>query len=367
MEKGRKTPKKKPVKLKGAAAVAWSNRLRRGCPWKEVWPAFLAKPGHQNWWDVHGQAGLLYVIRPDVIRYLAGPLGKRGPVLSKQEMRIEEEFYHLCKGFRADSVGVMKDKIIPNLLLPPARSLSQVFRDNATRWELSGWSEQHKATLRDSELDERSNMVRRNLARQAGRLVSSREFLNERDDLRRAARELELSLVFPLQRQYTYVTDADAGNLKGRMAQFSEKKQRFFCAWELMQLATWDLPVPQGPLAEMPIGALRTFFGNDAIVSNVNPEHLTIPHSDQQESLGGIRFPGSKVEPLGRAIEPKRPDLFERVYEMWFCEFALRQRFENMALPRGAVTHLSFAFALVFEIQEERVKEIRKQYSFQFA
>ena len=209
-------------------------------------------------------------------------------------------------------------------------------------------------------------MVRRNLIRQAGRLISSKEFLNERDDLRRIAEGLDLGLVLPLERKLTDVTNPDDGNLRERVEQFQKEKLRFLNRWALMQLTTWDLPVPQGPLEEMPLSTLVTLFGADAVVSNVYPEYFTIPRSDMQQRLGRIRFPGSRAEALGRAIEPGRPDLYERAYEMWFCEFALRQRFPEMGLPRGAVTHLSAAFAETLEVQEERVKEIRKQYLSQF-
>ncbi|MHC4198781.1 MAG: hypothetical protein ACYSU0_02240 [Planctomycetota bacterium] len=366
MGKRRKAEEKKPEKLEGEAAVAWSNELRQGRPWEEEWAAFLAKPERQDWWVFHGQAGPLYVIPPDIVRYLARPFGKHDPILPQRDMQIETEFHELCRGFRADIVGVWDGLNIPHPLLGQRRDLSQMFRDNPERWELLGWSEEHKAALRRGEFEERSDVVRRNLVRQAGRLISSKEFLNERDDLRRIAEGLDLGLVFPLERKLTDVTNPDDGNLREQVEQFHEEKLRFLNRWALMQLTTWDLPAPQGPLEEMPLSTLVTLFGSDAVVSNVYPEYFTIPLSDQQERLGRIRFPGSKVEALGRAIEPKRPDLYESAYKMWFCELALRQRFQDVCLPRGAVTHLCAAFAEMLEIQEERVTEIRKHYRFQF-
>ncbi len=70
MGKHRKAREKKAKKLEGEAAVVWFNELRRGRPWEEEWAAFLAKPGHQDWWGFHGQAGPLYVIPPDIVHYL---------------------------------------------------------------------------------------------------------------------------------------------------------------------------------------------------------------------------------------------------------------------------------------------------------
>jgi len=372
MGKRRKAQHKRSKKLTGEAAVAWFNSLRRGRSWDEEWATFLAKPRHQEWWDFHGKAGCLYVTLPDVSRCLAEPFGKHDAVLSERDMRIEVEFFDLCKSFRGDIVGVWGGANIPHPLLGQKSSLSRMCRDNPAMFELEGWPEKHKAVLRSGELDKRSDIVRRNLVRHAGRLACCKDYLDDRDRLRLLARELDLGLSFPLTRAVTNLAPRDpddigGGNLEERLRRFADEKRSFLNRWTLMQLTTWDLPVPQGPLEEMPTGVLATLFGRDTVVSSTYPEHFTIPRSDQQENLGRIRFPGSKVEALGRAIEPERPDLYERAYDMWFCEFALRQRFEDMALPRGAVTHLSSSFAHVFEIQEEHVKEIRKLYTFQFA
>lgn len=391
MGKRRKGRKQKAKKLKGEAAVAWFNELRRGRPWKDAWAAFLAKPGHREWWSHYGPASPLYAIPPAIASHLSVPPPGGAPIFCDRDVRIEIAFYRLCRAFRADIVGVWDGRNVPHPLLGQSRSLSQMFQDNPERWELRGWSDVHKAALRRGELEERSDVVRRNLIRQAGRLVSSKEFLNERDNLRRTARELDLSLEFPLTRGLTRRADADPGDTAGedmeeRLRQFADQQMRFFNRWALTQLTTWDLPVPQGPLEEMPLGTLVTLFGADAVVSNVYPEYFTIPRSDQQERLGRIRFPGSRVEALGRAIEleradaehdhgqragvealdgatkPKRRDLYERAYQMWFCEFALRQRFQDMRLPKGAVTLLISAFAEMLDVEEERVKAIRKLY-----
>jgi len=168
MGKRRKAGKKKPKKLTGEAAVAWFNSLRRGRSWDEEWAAFLAKPGHQDWWGFRGKAGPLYVVRPDVSRYLGEPFGKRDAVLSERDMRIEIEFFDLCKSFRADIVGVWDGANIPHPLLGQSKSLGQICRDDPTALESAGWSEKHKAVLRSGELDRRSDIVRRNLVRHAG-------------------------------------------------------------------------------------------------------------------------------------------------------------------------------------------------------
>lgn len=92
MGKRPKARKRKAKKLKGEAAVAWFNEQRRGRPWKEAWATFLAKPGHRDWWDFHGQAGPLYVIPPGIVRYLVKPFGKHDPILPQRDARIETEF-----------------------------------------------------------------------------------------------------------------------------------------------------------------------------------------------------------------------------------------------------------------------------------
>ena len=132
MGKHRKARKKKAEKLEGEAAVAWLNEQRRGRPWEEEWAAFLARPGHQDWWALHGQTGPVYTILSAIASHLSEPPPGGAPIFSDQDVRIEIAFYRLCKGFRADIVGVWGDQGIRHPLLAPGRSLSQLFRDDPT-------------------------------------------------------------------------------------------------------------------------------------------------------------------------------------------------------------------------------------------
>jgi hypothetical protein len=101
MGKRRKTREKKPEKLEGEAAVAWFNGLRRGQPWEEAWAAFLAEPGHRDWWDSYGQAGPLYAIPPAIASHLSEPPAGHASIVCDGDVRIEIAFYQLCKGFWA--------------------------------------------------------------------------------------------------------------------------------------------------------------------------------------------------------------------------------------------------------------------------
>ncbi len=72
-------------------------------------------------------------------------------------------------------------------------------------------------------------------------------------------------------------------------AQFLEDLTAFLRKWQLMELATWDLPVPQGPLHNAP-SVLARLLGPDQTITAA-PAYYDIPSNT--DVRGEIHLPGA--------------------------------------------------------------------------
>ncbi len=134
--------------------------------------------------------------------------------------------------------------------------------------------------------------------------------------------------------------------------------------WSLTGLATWDLPLPQGPLESLPAALVARLRGPDAIVDHT-PMFFDIPSDwdlreqvrDRQAIDGQLQgisgFPVTNTSPrAGRLSE------FANLSRLWLIEHAVQQRCGS---PRGIVTRLIEIVADIFGVSTDRLWQLHRR------
>ena len=155
-------------------------------------------------------------------------------------------------------------------------------------------------------------------------------------------------------------------NLPEETKAFPGRHWFFLRKYQLMHLATWELPYPQGPLSAIPLESARCFLGPHQSVSTL-PAYYDVPSSedvrqatrDQQEHAAkqaGLEG----VYPLsGLAGRGDQESVYEEVFRLWLLEQTVISRYGK---SYGLTTKLINAFCLRHDFSPDRVRQIRKLY-----
>lgn len=238
------------------------------------WQAF--SEDHARWAKKRlSPDGVLHCLPPQA---LASALGLYN--LSGEERNGETELDYLCRRYRAigwTSGGPLRYSLLDNPEPLPAD-------DDLERFLKLGWEQHHVDFVRRGDVPHESVLRRWRAA--AGRLVSNKEFLGDRDGVRavwssladpeRPALPLRPPLTIPSQmkgRQQQRVSDGQAA--------FWESFSEFCQAWQLTCMATWDLPEPSGP--QWP--RFRGGRNEPGVVELQSPWHFPLQESDNVGAL----------------------------------------------------------------------------------
>jgi hypothetical protein len=142
----------------------------------------------------------------------------------------------------------------------------------------------------------------------------------------------------------------------------------FMRKWSLAGLATWDLPLPQGPLEQVPLGLATSILGPEHIGTFIPPYYDTPSRQDLREELreqqrGSGRSAGIDSDfPLTNlSARADKASELESAFRLWFIETAARQRYAGR--PRLSAC-LVAAFMQKLGCSEDRVKQLRRIYKF---
>lgn len=113
-------------------------------------------------------------------------------------------------------------------------------------------------------------MARRQLLAYVGWLVTNPIYLEERDQLRELSNSCRLPVVFPVRAPVNLPASypGEGRPLPDQDRLFGQRVEAFLTRWCLMELVTWDLPFPQGPLLGL-VGTgrvLETVLGKGAVL-----------------------------------------------------------------------------------------------------
>lgn len=205
--------------------------------WSSGWQAF--RRAYAGWRLAAGSEPV-YSLPEPAIDLLALARGAPHALLDDDDGAAEHEFTKLCRLHHA--VGRWEDRPVWYDLLQPPGALPESLLHQV------GWTpqEQREAQQLVAGLPER----RRRLMGCAGWLLTEPAYLQETEELadKWCALPADQRPPFPLGR----VLPLTSGNARRQpspaMTDFGEGLRVLLDRWGLMQLATWDLPQPQGPL-----------------------------------------------------------------------------------------------------------------------
>jgi len=136
--------------------------------------------------------------------------------------------------------------------------------------------------------------------------------------------------------------------------------------WYLARLASWDLPLVQGPLEQAPLGLARHVLGPDD-TGVFFPGYFDIPSGqdvraeirERQEAAArevaiGVEFPLTDLSARAGSASA-----WENAFRLWLCERAVLQRYAGR---RELFSRLIEAFADMLGCSTERVKQLRRLY-----
>jgi hypothetical protein len=292
-------------------------------------------------------------------------------MISGEDVAAEDAFRLLCERYGTGTIGVWHERPVRfDLLLPalPAPSISPELIARL-KWAPNSYTESTRQLI-----DERNEQMRRRLLAYAGYVTFHSDYQKEKEALRAMWRALSCRPAFPLvanvhdqlPRPVPDTTCSVVEPLPDNVVRLLQAVGTCLRKWQLNRLVTWDLPVPQGPLVDLPLRTALRLLGPDQIVSTI-PAFYDLPAREnerearqsqqqfvaRQAGLEGT-FPISGLG--GRGADPSTE---ESAYRLWVLENSVRSRYGS---PRGMVSRLVAAFCTLLGCEENRVKQLRRLY-----
>lgn len=254
--------------VKSISDIPWlrndSDRWKDFSKRHETWVRARAKDGVTLClpWDALGAALRLYK-------------------LDESEEAAEVEFAELCRQWQAIGYGCASP-IRYSPLLEPA-PMPTIGKKQAEELLELGWERDDIESYNANRLPHKRLLYRWTSA--TGRLLSREDFLAERDSVRSIWQSIPFSVSpdLPLTLPASLSRRIKLGNV--RIVPVPAAQQEFwrefllFCErWQIIEMATWDLPLPQGPRSSgLPLGRCR-----EGTVEFHTPWHFPLEKSDGQ-------------------------------------------------------------------------------------
>jgi hypothetical protein len=258
----------------------------------------------------------------------------------------------------------------------PVRLTPDEFR--ATNWSALGMT--YERCLRDlEECERRATSHRRQQLGRAGAVTFNEDYRREILRLRDADRSLGGVIEWPFRRGSVTragsvpAVAADSGELRSMSeteAELVTGMTLLLRRWELSSPVSWELPLPQGPLEDVPAGLAERLLGPELGVT-VYPSYFNPPPGEEiaervrTAQVNTARQLGSAPHhPVagiaGRDGHDSQPG---SAYRMWFFEQAARSRYGDRS---GLVARLVDAFAELFDFSTDHARDLRRLYTHLF-
>jgi hypothetical protein len=288
----------------------------------------------------------VYSIPLPAIEYMARPIRASGPPLfDATTVEAERALTQACEENHV--VGVWADGPISFPYLSAGRADLGAAPFN--------WSSTQINTVRA--LLAAGDETRRRLRGVIGWLLTEPTFLTQLAEIRRLYEAVPPNARprFPLARLLV-TPDADGGE---PFRAFADALVRLLDRWGLMNLTTWDLPNPQGPLLPnyLPEGSpARPAHGVWVYV----PVHYPLQGDDAIQ----LQITGFQRQQAAEAgIDPSfagntHHETYERMFRVIHLERAVCRRFGRP--PRGLMGRIEGAAAAALHLSVERIQRLRK-------
>jgi hypothetical protein len=341
-----------------------------------VWQSFLAE--HSAWWERH-RNGPIYFLPEPVVNQLAQatpPFSDhqraRKALIHEDDAVAEHAFREACQRDGADTIGFWDQKAIRFDLLGPSRTTSSV---SAELIKKACWDTLLSPVAIQRELEQlgpRIDQVRRRLLGSVGFLTFNPQYQAEKETLRARWLALPDRPLLPIRAN---VHDQPAipvlpgalsprDRLSDEVGSFLDDLGRFQRKWQLMEMVTWDLPIPQGPLASMPLGVAVNLLGSDQLVSTSTAFYDPPSSEDEREARRNQQRQAAKRAGLsgtfplaGLGGRGNDASAEEDAFRLWLMEKTVRIRYGSR---HGLAARLVTAFGEILNCGQERVKQLRQ-------
>jgi hypothetical protein len=307
-----------------------------GQEWATAFAQFRTE--HEAWWTRVATGDPAYRLPEQIIAELAKDAGKRKPpLLEPEEVSAERAFLRLCERRGDDVVGIWHGSAVhyPMFVSVTRPPLSEEFI-SAANWGVS---------LKDIEAETTDAIGKMDGDRHqqlgyAGELTFDEDYQKERTRLIELSRTFAASLIWPL-----YATSCEQPSIllrdtaqavlpkPAKVARFFGELKHFLRKHQLAGMATWDLPLSQGPLEGASLNQSQHLLGPDHVVST-RPTYYDIPsgvdlrgetRAQQRRAAQqvGIRHTHPLIHLSARDGRGSTP---ETAFQMWFLERIVRNR-----------------------------------------
>ena len=346
-------PDPRPAYTAAASAPrALGDRLRA------LWDA------HPDWAMAPRRADTIYCLPPPAIAALAADNRRTRPPLDASQEAAERAFTALCAEFLA--VGVHHGRLVTNTQLNDQRiGLPPV--DAEFMKQYGGWTDADVRTVRAA-LPKAARASDR-VKGYVGWLLTEPAFLAEAADVRRAWDALPARdrPDFPLTRPLPGAAEPGPGPGRARwrgpagVQAFGARLVAFLDKWALTSLATWDLPVAQGPLVPNPLPPTSPAFPRHGI-------HITLPvyypltgDDDLLAEVLVLQQAAARALGVGpSAAELPHHQAYARLLDVLHLERAVRSRFPRPKPPHGLTGRIVAAAVAGLGLSEDHVTRCRK-------
>jgi hypothetical protein len=320
--------------------------------WDPDWETFRQK--HGRWGMLASLESPLYCLHTPAITSLSRFTIRKVPWLSKEDTEAERAFTLLCEQHRAVGCWQKVQVCCPYLTGPgPSHDLRQV-------QDTLGWTPAQ--LLLAQSLLQGSQERKDRLKGYMGWLLTEPAFLQQLRQLSDRWHELpgDRRPLFPLGRINRYPISTPDEDLSSNAKGFHQDLKNFLDRWGLVQLSSWELPEPQGPLLPnllpsnspaIPVHGIHLVLplhyplqGDDTLIQQIYDfQRQAVQQLELDKSLAGL--------PHFRA--------YAALFDVLHVERVIRSRLKGSA-PAGFVLAMEQAVATGLNCSLDSVKKFRK-------
>lgn len=322
---------------------------------RDLWGA------HSDWVMARHRAGTVYCLPDPAIAALTIDNRLTKPPLDAGQAAAERAFTALCDDFHA--VGVHHGLFVTGTQLNerPAGLDQDLLAYAKQHW---GWTDANVRAI-EAAFPKAATASDR-VKGYVGWLLTEPAFLAEAAGVRDAWEQLPAAQrpAFPLHRPLP-APRARAAGIKRRQVpavqDFGTRLVAFLDKWALTQMATWDLPVAQGPMVPNLLPPTSPAFPRHGI-------HITLPvyyplTGDDDLLTEVLRLQQQAAREVGigsSAAGLPHHQAYAQLVDVLHLERAIRSRFPGLKPPRGLASRVVAAAVACLGLSEDHVTRYRK-------
>jgi len=276
--------------------------------------------------------------------------------LTADEAKAEDEFRACCIA-QASSLGFWNEQWISYGPLKSAHRVPQ--SDSLSHFLDLGWEQCQIDRLAADTM--KVNEIVSGMPSMAGRMLTSPEFLRQRDDLR--AQWIKLPVAdrpgFPLLRSPSSseaLPDTSPAPLNDPLVEFTRAFDAFCDRWETVQLATWNHPLPRGPQWPALAPHDRNAVSTSTLLST--PSRFPLSSNDGVGTIHQCEHAAMAAD--SEIVDIERWETYGRLLQIDHWDRVLTVRYLDRKRPRNHVTVRTQILAGHLGLDGERIVKLRK-------